>query len=231
MNHFWLVGFRDRAKDPIPHCLLGGEGVGWWAFVWIILTSIQCFTCFMDLSGVFVLHCGISRDKQRFSGDLSVLIHVTVVIPAAFCSLLWLLYSTSHNTGLCGPAPVRINTKERKCFVLFFHATWSCCAAGDTATHNPAKPSFTNIQKGTGDAYKQKQLWTRLLQERKIINTSDFQSSEQLLPVVDHVEGRLSPLQPVWIFDHPSTAPEASHLQSDSRLHLPHLCSHAARWL
>lgn len=127
MNHFWLVGFRDRAKDPIPHCLLGGEGVGWWAFVWIILTSIQCFTCFMDLSGVFVLHCGISRDKQRFSGDLSVLIHVTVVIPAAFCSLLWLLYSTSHNTGLCGPAPVRINTKERKCFVFPCNMELLCC--------------------------------------------------------------------------------------------------------
>lgn len=118
MNHFWLVGFCDGAKDPIQHCFLGGEGVGWWAFVWIILTSIQCFTCFMDLSRVFVLQCGISRDKHHLSSDLSVLIHVTVVIPATSCSLLWLLYSTSHNTRLCGPAPAWINTKERKCFFM-----------------------------------------------------------------------------------------------------------------
>jgi len=38
----------------------------------------------------------------------------------------------------------------------FFHVT-GIGTAGTTATHNPAKPNFTNIQKGTGHVCGHKQ--------------------------------------------------------------------------
>lgn len=73
----------------------------------------------LDLSCIFVQHCGISRNKHLLSGvsDLSALIHVCCnscyLLPHVMAALQ---YAPQHK--LCGPLPEGINTEERKCFFM-----------------------------------------------------------------------------------------------------------------